>query len=162
MSKLPRPARTSSPHFCFEVRKLDERLRVIECLNRIIRRYVISPKCHSGIDKLKVAWVPRGADTKCYINCEIEGFRYRFTEADMMRKVLTLGEQGFVLRFRKCPRCDKWLYTRFLHQRFCSKKCRQASSTQTPAYRRKRRSYMRNFRRLERARDERAKERARK
>jgi hypothetical protein len=43
--------------------------------------------------------------------------------AEMIFKIVRLGERGLLGRVRECTRCEKWFYAKFNHQRFCSKKC---------------------------------------
>ena len=43
--------------------------------------------------------------------------------AEMIFGIVRLGERGLLGRVRKFTRCEKWLYAKFNHQRFCGKKC---------------------------------------
>lgn len=61
---------------------------------------------------------------------------------ERFRRLLTLAEQGLLIRVRQCPRCRRWYYARFNHQRFCGPKC-QVAEYQSGDYwklRRKRRA----------------------
>ena len=43
--------------------------------------------------------------------------------AEMIFRIVRLGERGLLGRVRRCTRCEKWFYAKFNHQRFCGKKC---------------------------------------
>ena len=43
--------------------------------------------------------------------------------AEMIFRIVRLGERGLLGRIRNCTRCDEWFYAKFNHQRFCGKKC---------------------------------------
>src|SRR5260370_18511703 len=55
-------------------------------------------------------------------------------------KLLQLAEQGLVDRVRQCakPRCGRWFYARFRHQRFDSQKCQLDVFRSAPEWREKR------------------------
>lgn len=43
--------------------------------------------------------------------------------AEMIFRIVRLGERGLLGRVRTCTSCDRWFYAKFNHQRFCGKKC---------------------------------------
>jgi hypothetical protein len=45
--------------------------------------------------------------------------------AEMIFRIVRLGERGLLARLRKCDRerCERWFYAKFNHQRFCSSRC---------------------------------------
>lgn len=43
--------------------------------------------------------------------------------AEMIFRIVRLGERGLLGRMRKCGRCGQWFYAKFNHQRFCGKTC---------------------------------------
>src|SRR6266568_7376998 len=43
--------------------------------------------------------------------------------AEMIFRIVRLGERGLLARVRTCNRCKRWFYAKFNHQRFCGKKC---------------------------------------
>jgi hypothetical protein len=43
--------------------------------------------------------------------------------AEMIFRIVRLGERGLLARVRRCTRCKKWFFAKFNHQRFCGKKC---------------------------------------
>jgi hypothetical protein len=71
---------------------------------------------------------------------------------------LLLEEQkkGNISRFRRCDRCEKWFYAVTHHQRFCVEGCRKQYASRSDEYKRKRRSYMRDYRKREKDGESRA------
>ena len=43
--------------------------------------------------------------------------------AEMIFKIVRLGERGLLARVRSCGQCGRWFYAKFNHQRFCGQKC---------------------------------------
>ena len=84
----------------------------------------------------------------------------RWGEADALNALIALGQRGYVTHLRQCL-CNKWFYARFAPQHCCSAKCRQKLCQQSNDYKRRRREYMRNYRRREKASYEDAKRLAR-
>jgi hypothetical protein len=68
-------------------------------------------------------------------------------DAGALRMILDLARGGFLSRLRRCSRCHKWLYAKFRHQNFCSTECQQKHYKDSPEWRKKRRDYMRGYRR---------------
>lgn len=50
---------------------------------------------------------------------------------------------GALSRFRHCLECGRWLYATTAHQRFCGEICRRRHASQSPEFKEKRRTYMR-------------------
>lgn len=51
-------------------------------------------------------------------------------------------------RFRQCEQCGLWFYARTANQRCCEEKCRRKLQAQSPAFKERRRGYMRGLRAL--------------
>jgi hypothetical protein len=64
--------------------------------------------------------------------------------AEMIFCIVRLGERGLLGRVRKCIRCEKWLYAKFNHQRFCGKKCQLAHYQTSEEWKRRRRERYQN------------------
>ncbi len=47
--------------------------------------------------------------------------------AEMIFRIVRLGERGLLARCATCGRCERWFYAKFNHQRFCGKKCQIAA-----------------------------------
>jgi hypothetical protein len=71
-----------------------------------------------------------------------------FRKGQALNCLIYLSEHGRLDRLRECPRCKMWLYARFSHQRFCSKKCQQAYYWASPEWKAHRREWMRDYRSL--------------
>jgi hypothetical protein len=74
------------------------------------------------------------------------------SEGEALLSVLSLSEKGVLDRVRKCPRCGKWFFARFRHQRFCKTKCQQKHFRDSAAWKAHRNQWMRNYYRQTRSR----------
>jgi hypothetical protein len=64
--------------------------------------------------------------------------------AEMIFRIVRLGERGLLGRVRKCTRCERWFYAKFNHQRFCGKKCQLQHYQTSEEWKRRRRERYRN------------------
>lgn len=60
--------------------------------------------------------------------------------------IIRLGEQGLLGRVRRCARCQRWLYAKFNHQRFCQKLCQLLDYQTSEEWKRRRRERYRENR----------------
>jgi hypothetical protein len=74
-------------------------------------------------------------------------FLFGMDVSKAIRCLVQLGEQGLLNRMRECPKCGKWLYATFRHQKFCSTKCQQASYRSSEQWKAHRAVWMRDYRR---------------
>ena len=83
--------------------------------------------------------------------------KVRQTEMKAILMIFELAAQGLVSRVRKCarPRCNQWFWARFERQRFHSRPCQEQDYHSTPAWRERRRTYMRELRQLHKKRGQR-------
>jgi hypothetical protein len=58
--------------------------------------------------------------------------------------IIELAKLGLLSRIIKCD-CGKWYFARFQHQRCCSDACRRKLYEKTPAFKKARREYMRQY-----------------
>lgn len=58
--------------------------------------------------------------------------------AEVIFKIVRLGERGLLRRIRPCMRCARWFFAKFNHQRFCGTRC-QVLHYQTGEYWKQRR-----------------------
>jgi hypothetical protein len=64
-----------------------------------------------------------------------------------------------ILRFRQCRQCSKWFYAMTDHQTYCSGNCRQKHHADSPEFRARRATYMREkFRPRQKEEDQKAME----
>jgi hypothetical protein len=68
-------------------------------------------------------------------------------ESGAIRNALELIKSNYIFRVRRC-RCEKFFFQRFVHQRFCSEKCRLAEFRTSDEARHKRNEYARKLYRL--------------
>jgi hypothetical protein len=66
------------------------------------------------------------------------------------------AETGLIDRFRTCRHCQRWFHAAVAHQHHCSERCRQQFASKSDNYRKKRRDYMRQYRKDEAERDRKA------
>lgn len=64
-------------------------------------------------------------------------------EPFMIARLLDAVNQGKISRFRQCLDCRQWFYAVRGHQQFCGDACRRRHEAQSPAFKQKRASYMR-------------------
>jgi hypothetical protein len=64
--------------------------------------------------------------------------------AEMIFRIVRLGERGLLARVRKCTRCERWFYAKFNHQRFCGKKCQLQHYQTSEEWKQRRRERYRN------------------
>jgi hypothetical protein len=64
--------------------------------------------------------------------------------AEMIFRIVRLGERGLLARVRTCNRCKRWLYAKFNHQRFCGKKCQLQHYQTSEEWKSRRRERYRN------------------
>jgi hypothetical protein len=64
--------------------------------------------------------------------------------AEMIFRIVRLGERGLLGRVRECARCTKWFYAKFNHQRFCGKKCQLQHYQTSEEWKSRRRERYRN------------------
>ena len=66
-----------------------------------------------------------------------------FMEPFMIARLLDVLNQGEISRFRKCLDCHQWFYAIRRHQQYCGDVCRRRHEAQSPTFKEKRRTYMR-------------------
>jgi hypothetical protein len=64
--------------------------------------------------------------------------------AEMIFRIVRLGERGLLGRVRRCSRCEKWFYAKFNHQRFCGQKCQLQHYQTSEEWKRRRRERYQN------------------
>ena len=57
--------------------------------------------------------------------------------------------------FRHCAECNDWFFAQVQHQMFCKEACRKKHASQSEKFKEIRREYMRNYRRSEKAKNDR-------
>ncbi len=66
-------------------------------------------------------------------------------EGEALLTVVRISQKGVLNRLKKCPRCGKWFFARFRHQRFCQPKCQQEHFRDSDAWKAHRREWMRDY-----------------
>jgi hypothetical protein len=64
-------------------------------------------------------------------------------ESFMVASLLEALNSGEISRYRRCSECHQWFYAVRGHQHFCGDSCRRKHEAQSPAFKQKRATYMR-------------------
>jgi hypothetical protein len=84
-----------------------------------------------------------------------------YTETRLLNYALELFRNGSIHRLHTCTECGKWFYAGTDRQVYCSPACRQKNASHNDGFKKRRREYMRAYRRAEKERDNQAKTRLR-
>ena len=76
-----------------------------------------------------------------------------------LQDFLDLAREGLLPRLKRCanPKCRRWFYARFAHQRFDSERCQQETFRSDPGWKQKRCDYMKRLRHEEKLRGKKSK-----
>jgi hypothetical protein len=70
-----------------------------------------------------------------------------------VRCVVQLIGQGTILRIRRCRQCGSWFFAHSSHQEFCKTSCRIKHFAGSEKFKEKRRKYMRDYYKLQKAKN---------
>ena len=73
-----------------------------------------------------------------------------YGEENAVLDLISLVKIGALRGLRRCPRCNKWLFARFSHQKFCSPRCRERHFQSSPDWKARRNERQREYYRLHR------------
>jgi ribosomal protein S27AE len=112
----------------------------------------VEPRINPAVDPRRfgewdVKWRYSRVDGPVPISHVVQEALFGMDESDAIRCLVQLAEEGLLERMRECPKCGKWLYATFRHQRFCSTKCQQTHYKSSEEWKSHRRVWMRNYRR---------------
>ena len=100
-------------------------------LEKLCRRYRYFPLFGRGGREdgtLDVEWIAASRNLKAW-----HGWGTQYDEMDAVLDMAGLAQDGMLRRLKKCDYCNRWMFARFVHQRFCSgSKCREKPSVQVP------------------------------
>jgi hypothetical protein len=149
------------PNFKFsdpKSKELDMRgRRILQGINTRLRRYKWSPAI------VAVANAPhlQGFALADHVQPVRNMFSFDF-ETNFVRALLKLVTAGRLHCLRRCRQCQQWFFAFTDHQKYCNDNCRKRHAAYGESFKEKRRIYMRDYRRREKAEDEAAKLRAKK
>jgi hypothetical protein len=124
-----------------------------ELLSAQLRTYMFLPVYLGESDgRWLVHWFLLGTNRRSLQVAEAGKYKLPWGEGSSIKALIELGSAGYVNRVRQCL-CGKWFYARLAPQHSCSATCRQKRFQQSSQYKRKKREYMRNYRRDEKAKD---------
>lgn len=120
----------------------DERglLRFYGGVNRCLERYEAIPliEPHQYTD-------PRSESSGWSLTWRRTGTRIApFLELRMAMVAVNLAQSGQIASLRQCSVCNRWLFRRFEHQKFCGAKCKSEFRRADPQEKQRRREWARN------------------
>ena len=108
--------------------------QTLEALNTALKRYRWEATVSGDIDGFQNELRPAVEDKE----------EWSVLESFLVGGLLKLtNKPGEVSRFRRCSDCHQWFYAVREHQHFCGVICRRRHEAQNPAFKEKRRVYMR-------------------
>ena len=117
----------------------------LDRLEKLCRRYTYYPLFIGlGSNKMgarDVQWFP-ASKSKKYSH----GWAIEYDEMNAVLDLTRMAEVGMLRRLKRCDHCQRWIFARFAHQRFCSGgKCREKAFRSSPAEKEKRRRWARKY-----------------
>lgn len=122
----------------------DELVQLFANLKKILRRYKWRPT--AGFNGTRISFfTDYGAigSAEEWENWCVDG-------------IMQFADAGILSLFRRCRQCGEWLASIPVTRKYCSDNCRQKFASQSSAFKDKRRIYMRDYRKREHERDQRA------
>jgi len=122
--------------------------QTLELLNKKLSRYRWAAEITGDIDGFRSELHPVGSSKG----------EWELVEPFMVAALLrVMDKPGEISRFCRCSDCHQWFYAARGHQHFCGDVCRRRHEAQNPAFKEKRRVYMRErYRPLQRQLEERS------
>jgi hypothetical protein len=124
-------------------REVDKLLRPI---GPALMRYVFHPRLTCTLFGRSRWWFDLFGESVAGDYRLKRGNERRVYEADAVFGVLRLASAGLLDRVRQCLMCQKWLYARPSHKKFCDTDCQLKYFASTPMQKEKRARYMRDYR----------------
>jgi hypothetical protein len=87
--------------------------------------------------------------------------RRRGRDPEVIAVAFLIENLDVVHRVRRCGECERWFFAVTEHQKYCSDNCRKRHAAYGQSFKEKRRLYMREYRRKEKAQDANAEKLAR-
>jgi hypothetical protein len=72
---------------------------------------------------------------------ERKGAKQPFQEYLLVQTIENFAENGLLDSLKRCPQCQRWLFARFSHQRFCTEECKEMFHRSDPADKQRRREW---------------------
>jgi hypothetical protein len=114
-------------------------------INRKLAEYRFLPSIFRLPDRQwSVTWqiAPRGPE-----KVKVHNGVMQMNDGIALQTILDIFRAGYVGRIRRCTHCGRWFFAKVGHQTFCSMKCQQKLYAQSEEWKKKRRNYMREYRR---------------
>lgn len=109
------------------------RIPLLREINQMLRRYAYRLRIHDSLETQMVESKPSAV-----LPSEERAAMY----------MVRLSELGLLGRVRPCGWCTSWFFAKYDHQKFCKAKCQQQAYAVSPQWKKHRREYMREYRRL--------------
>lgn len=133
-----RNSKVGIPEFLDLVKRSKESERAyyqtLELLNKKLSRYRWEAELTGDLNGFRSELHPVGGSKG----------EWELVEPFMVAALLkVMDKPGEISRFRRCSDCQQWFYAIRGHQYFCGDVCRRRHEAQNPAFKEKRRTYMR-------------------
>jgi len=109
------------------------RIPLLREINQMLRRYIYRLRIDDSLETRLVEAKPPAV-----LPSEERAAKY----------MVRLSELGLLERVRPCRWCTSWLFAKFRHQNYCKQACQQKAYAVGTEWRKHRRKYMREYRRL--------------
>jgi len=155
----PRRITAEKDEHCAEARMRKRIAQLVEDLNKSAETYIREGKPDAALTEKIDDQLSRYSLKVRTFHVQDEGKYKTFAEpkwifgwyssagaraAEMIFRIVRLGERGLLARVRTCNRCTRWFYAKFNHQRFCSKKCQLRHYQTSEEWKRRRRERYHN------------------
>jgi hypothetical protein len=119
-------------------REFGRRLRAID---KQLARHKMRPRIVSGHAK-----VLNASTIKTLTAFRWEWYYGKNPATKAVHQLMRLEEQGLLERVRQCMCCGRWLFARFVHQKFCGQSCQLRSYKSSEDWKEHRRKWLKQHR----------------
>jgi hypothetical protein len=130
--------RASSSESWSESRPLTDReaeiVKLHDSINRFLKRYSARPFLSGNTGNPIVDWT---------LEWITKGSKIKTLELQEVREIVDVARAGRISAFKQCEQCQKWLFAKFSHQRFCSEDCKDQFHKTNEADKKRRRDWAR-------------------
>jgi len=109
------------------------RIPLVREINQMLRRYIYKLRIQDSLATQLVEAKPPAVQP---------------SEQIAAMYMARLSDLGLLGRVRSCGWCTSWFFAKYDHQKYCKQRCQQKGYAVSPDWRRHRREYMRNYRRV--------------
>jgi hypothetical protein len=115
--------------------------RKLRAIDAQLSRHKMRPRIVLGHAKVLNTSMPRTRTAY-----EWEWYYGRNPATKAVHQLMKLEEQGLLERVRQCVCCGRWLFARFIHQRFCGQPCQLKAYKSSEDWKEHRRKWLKQHR----------------